>query len=72
MHVSSPSVQKVFACQDSCWTYINCLRDAQGMLTWMNVAVQAFISHPDKPSQARCDELAEPWHDPYAPEAPDR
>lgn len=34
--------------------------------------VQAFIAHPHKPSQARCDELAEPWHDSYTPQAPER
>ena len=34
--------------------------------------LQAFKAHPDKPSQARCDELAQAWHDPYSPQAPER
>ena len=34
--------------------------------------MQAFKEHPDKPSQARCEELAEAWHDAYTPQAPDR
>lgn len=34
--------------------------------------MQAFNEHPDKPSQARCEELAEAWQDAYTPLAPDR
>ena len=72
MHVSSPIVHKVLACSRQSLDLHHLFENAQDMLTWMHAAVQAFIRHPDKPSQARCDELAEPWHDPYAPEAPDR
>ena len=38
----------------------------------MPLCMQAFKEHPDKPSQARCEELADAWHDAYTPEAPDR
>ncbi|DBA67916.1 TPA: hypothetical protein ACH3X2_014119 [Trebouxia sp. C0005] len=33
---------------------------------------QAFKAHPDKPSEARCEDLAQAWHDPYTPQAPER
>ena len=42
------------------------------VLTEALVCKQAFQAHPDKPSEARCEDLAQAWHDPYTPQAPER
>eukprot|EP00891_Asterochloris_glomerata_P007094 jgi/Astpho2/7094/Aster-x1406 len=34
-------------------------------------AAQMFNQHPKRPSQARIDDLAEPWTDSYSPQAPE-
>lgn len=44
----------------------------QQLFGMMQQCMQAFKEHPDKPSQARCEELAQAWHDAYTPQAPDR
>ena len=46
--------------------------DMSNLLLSQHASMQAFKEHPDKPSQARCEELAEAWHDSYTPQAPDR
>ena len=34
-------------------------------------AMQIFNQHPKRPSQARIDDLAEPWTDSYSSQAPE-